>query len=71
MEDSVLNLVKVFSEELENISSRRSDSAESHQAFKEFNNIMKPHSLTHDKQSSREVEQEPLDISRMIFARGT
>ena len=66
MEDSVPNLVKVFNEELENISSRSSDSAGSHQSLKEFNNIMKPHSR--DRQSSREVEQEPMDASGIIFS---
>ena len=65
MEDSVPNLVKVFNEELENMSSYR-DSAESHQALKEFDNIIQPRSR--GKQSSREVEQEPMDASGIIFS---
>ena len=65
MEDSVPNLVKVFNEELESMSSYR-DSAESHQALKEFDNIIQPRS--HGKQSSREVEQEPMDASGIIFS---
>ena len=64
-EESVPNLVKVFNEELDNVSSRTSDSVESHQALKEFNNIIKPRSRD---QQSRETVQEPMDASGIIFS---
>lgn len=65
-EESVPNLVKVFNEELDNMTSSTSDSAESHQALKEFENIIQPRSR--GKQLSREAEQEPMDASGIIFS---
>ena len=65
-EESVPNLVKVFNEELDNMSSSTSDSAKSHQALKEFKNIIQPGSR--GQQSSREGEREPMDASGIIFS---
>ena len=66
-EESVPNLVKVFDKEFESILSRDQDSPESHKALKEFDDIMKPQSRG-QQSSSREVEQEPMDASGIIFS---
>ena len=65
-EESVPNLVKVFDNEFESILSRDQDSPESHHALKEFDEITKPQSR--GKQSTRQVEQEPMDASGIIFS---
>lgn len=62
-EDAVPNLVKVYDEELQRPHS--SDSAESHQMLKDFDNILKS-PRSRDKQT-REVE-EPMEVSGVIFS---
>lgn len=64
-EDAAPDLVKLYDEELHNIQSHSNETAESHQALKEFDNIKKPH--PRGKQTSRPVE-EPMDSSGVIFS---
>ena len=64
-EDATPDLVKLYEEELQNIESHSHDTAESHQALKDFDDIKKPH--PRGKQTSRAVE-EPMDFSGVIFS---
>lgn len=63
-EGMVPNLPNLYEEELQSIACRSDDAPESHQALKEFDNTQKSQPST----SSREVEQQPMDSSGLIFS---